>query len=145
MQNKRCYLCKINVKETLSNRYGGRKLKEDNRCCIIFVLLFNISLELYHSFQFNMYEKYYTSQNTIRQIYIQNFASLWTFRYIHTSYYLLCHKIAHHYENMSMQYTVIFDGCKNDNFQMKNCNIFSYFSSKHRLWVHVRTASLRRF
>ena len=31
-----------------------------------------------------------------------------------------------------------FNGCKNDNFQY---NIFSYFSLKHRLWVHVRTAS----
>ena len=33
-----------------------------------------------------------------------------------------------HYENMSMQYTVIFHGCKNDNFQMKNCNIFHIFA-----------------
>ena len=24
-----------------------------------------------------------------------------------------------HYENMSVQYTAIFHGCKNDNFQMK--------------------------
>ena len=30
-----------------------------------------------------------------------------------------------HYANMSMQYTVIFHGCKNDNFQMKICNIFA--------------------
>ena len=29
---------------------------------------------------------------------------------------------------MSMQYTVIFHGCKNDNFQMKNCNIFHIFA-----------------
>ena len=29
-----------------------------------------------------------------------------------------------HYANMPMQYNAIFHGCKNDNFQMKNCNIF---------------------
>ena len=26
-----------------------------------------------------------------------------------------------------MQYTAIFHGCKNDNFEMKNWDIFSYF------------------
>ena len=30
-----------------------------------------------------------------------------------------------HYNNKPMQYTVIFHSCKNDNFQMKNCDIFS--------------------
>ena len=30
-----------------------------------------------------------------------------------------------HYENMPMQYLAMFHGCKNDNFQMKNCDIFS--------------------
>ena len=29
---------------------------------------------------------------------------------------------------MSMQYTVIFHGCKNDNFQIKYCNIFHVFA-----------------
>ena len=29
-----------------------------------------------------------------------------------------------HYANMPMQYTAIFHGCKNDNFQLKNCDIF---------------------
>ena len=33
-----------------------------------------------------------------------------------------------HYANTSMQYTAIFHGCKNDNFQMKNCNIFHIFA-----------------
>ena len=33
---------------------------------------------------------------------------------------------------------------KNDNFQMKK-RYFSMFWSKHRLWVHVRTASVRWF
>ena len=28
---------------------------------------------------------------------------------------------------LPMQYTVIFHGCKNDNFQMKNCDIFLFF------------------
>ena len=32
-----------------------------------------------------------------------------------------------------------------ENFEIKNCVIFSYFCSKHRLWVFVRTASARRF
>ena len=30
----------------------------------------------------------------------------------------------HHYENTPIQYTAIFLGRKNDNFQMKNCDIF---------------------
>ena len=33
-----------------------------------------------------------------------------------------------HYENTSMQYTAIFHGLKNDNFQMKNCDIFIVFA-----------------
>ena len=33
-----------------------------------------------------------------------------------------------HYENMPMQYTVIFHGCKNDNFQMKNVIFFLFFA-----------------
>ena len=33
-----------------------------------------------------------------------------------------------HYENMPMQYTAIFHGCKNDNLQMKNCDIFLIFA-----------------
>ena len=49
-----------------------------------------------------------------------------------------------HYANTPMKYTAIFHGCKNDNFQMKNSDIFSFFCSKHRLWVNVRTGSVRR-
>ena len=30
----------------------------------------------------------------------------------------------YHYANMSVQYTAIFHGCKNDNFQMKSFDIF---------------------
>ena len=40
-----------------------------------------------------------------------------------------------HNENTPIQYTVIFHGCKNDYFRMKYCDIFSYFSSRHRLRV----------
>ena len=29
-----------------------------------------------------------------------------------------------HYENMPMQYITFFHSCKNNNFQMKNCNVF---------------------
>ena len=34
---------------------------------------------------------------------------------------------------------------KMKNFRLFFFWIFSYFCSKHRLWVHVRTASVRRF
>ena len=34
---------------------------------------------------------------------------------------------------------------KNENFQIKISDIFSYFCSKHRLWVLVKTASPRLF
>ena len=33
-----------------------------------------------------------------------------------------------HHDNMPMQYTAIFHGCKNRNFQMKNCDIFLIFA-----------------
>ena len=33
-----------------------------------------------------------------------------------------------HYENIPMQYLVYFHGCKIDNFQMKNCDIFLIFA-----------------
>ena len=39
------------------------------------------------------------------------------------------HKVRRcHYANMSVQYTAIFHGCKNDNFQMKNFDIFLIFA-----------------
>ena len=34
--------------------------------------------------------------------------------------------LTYHYENMPMQYTAIFQGCKNNNFQIKTV-MFSYF------------------
>ena len=40
-------------------------------------------------------------------------------------------------QNMPIQYTVIFHGCKNDNLRKKYCDVFSYFCSKYRLRVHV--------
>ena len=33
-----------------------------------------------------------------------------------------------HYDNTPMQYTAIFHGCKNLNFQMKKCDIFLFFA-----------------
>ena len=33
-----------------------------------------------------------------------------------------------HYDKTPIQYTVIFHGCKNDYFQMKNCDIFLIFA-----------------
>ena len=33
-----------------------------------------------------------------------------------------------HYANMPVQYAAIFHGFKNDNFQMKNCDIFLIFA-----------------
>ena len=36
--------------------------------------------------------------------------------------------IPQHYENTPIQQTVIIHGCKNDNFQMKNCDIFLIFA-----------------
>ena len=53
--------------------------------------------------------------------------------------------IHYHYENTPIQYTAIFHSFKNDYCQMKSFDIFSYFCSKHRLCVHVRTASVKRF
>ena len=56
-----------------------------------------------------------------------------------------------HYANMPMQYTAIFHGCENDNFQVKNCDTFLIFAQNiDRGYTleppqHVRTASVRRF
>ena len=44
------------------------------------------------------------------------------------SVYQLSYLPTAHYANMSVQYTVIFHGCKNNNFQIKNCNIFHIFA-----------------
>ena len=44
-------------------------------------------------------------------------------------YQLKLHGVALiHYENTPMQYTAIFDGCKNHNFQIKNCDNFLIFA-----------------
>ena len=39
-----------------------------------------------------------------------------------------------HYDNMPIQYTAIFHGCKNDKFQMKNCDIFLIFAQNIDRW-----------
>ena len=54
--------------------------------------------------------------------------------YIHTyspgagADYPLGSEFSYHYANMPMQYTAISHGSKNDNFQMKNCDIFLIFA-----------------
>ena len=49
-----------------------------------------------------------------------------------------------HYENM--QYTMIFHGCKNYNFQMKNSDIFLIFAQNIDFgYTLVRRFSVRRF
>ena len=47
------------------------------------------------------------------------------------------------FADMPVQYTVIFKIVKNENFQWIFFYIFLIFAPKHRLWVHVRTASAR--
>ena len=42
-----------------------------------------------------------------------------------------CQAFIFHYANTPMQYTAIFHGCKNVNFQMKFFKYFSYFCLKH--------------
>ena len=37
-------------------------------------------------------------------------------------------KPVQHYDNTPIQYIVIFHGCKNGNFQMKNCDSFLIFA-----------------
>ena len=53
-----------------------------------------------------------------------------------------------HYANMSVQYTAIFHGYKNDYFQMKHCNIFLIFAQNIDCGYTLEpshTASVRRF
>ena len=38
-----------------------------------------------------------------------------------------------HYANTPMQYTAIFHGCKNDNFQMKNYDIFLFVAQNKKV------------
>ena len=50
-----------------------------------------------------------------------------------------------HYDNTPIQYTTIFTAVKFDNFQLKSFDNFLIFAQNSRLWVQVRTASVRRF
>ena len=50
-----------------------------------------------------------------------------------------------HYENMPIQIYRKFHLKKKLKIFDKKLSYFSYFCSKHRLWVLVRTASVRRF
>ena len=49
-----------------------------------------------------------------------------------------------HYKNTPMQYTAIFQGLKNDNFQLKNCDIFLIFAQNIKGVKKVRSAVHRR-
>ena len=49
-----------------------------------------------------------------------------------------------HYATRPCNISCIISRQKPDNFQLKYCDLLSYFSSNHRLRVHVRTASVRR-
>ena len=42
-----------------------------------------------------------------------------------------------HYDNTPMQYTANVNGYKNELSSAENFQFFSFFCSKHRLWVHV--------
>ena len=42
-----------------------------------------------------------------------------------------------HYANTPMQYTAIFHGCKNINFQIKNSNIFLIFAKNIDCWYSL--------
>ena len=59
--------------------------------------------------------------------------------------FLMLRLILYHYRNTPIQIYRKFHLQKLKNFQMENSDFFSYFCSKHRLWVLVRTASPRRF
>ena len=51
-----------------------------------------------------------------------------------------------HYKNLPMQYLErFFSAAKIKNFTRNKNDIFKFLCSKHTLWVHVRTASARRF
>ena len=39
--------------------------------------------------------------------------------------------VSYYYENMPMQYITIFHSCKNDKFQMKNCDVSSIFFAQN--------------
>ena len=45
--------------------------------------------------------------------------------------------VSSHYANMPMQNIVIFYGCKNVNFQMKNCDIFLIFGQNIDCWYSL--------
>ena len=65
--------------------------------------------------------------------------TLCSWSYITTSLWM------RHYENRPIQIYWKFYNQKKGKFSDKNFWYFSYFISKHRLWVLVRTASARQF
>ena len=63
---------------------------------------------------------------------------------IHCMLNINCSNVIHN-ENTPIQIYEKFHLQKTKNFSDKKLRYFSYFCSKHRLWVLVRTASARRF
>ena len=57
----------------------------------------------------------------------QSVVNRWEILYFRDAVYPYFHKQLH-YANMSAQYTAIFHGCKNENFQMKIFDIFLIFA-----------------
>ena len=54
-----------------------------------------------------------------------SFLAYCSFQYWFNSCRHILFLLKHYYNTpMYMQYTAIFDGCKNDNFQSKNCDVF---------------------
>ena len=49
------------------------------------------------------------------------------------------------YRKFHLQNLKIMSPPKSENFQIKNSDIFSFFGSKHRLWLLVRTALTSQF
>ena len=70
------------------------------------------------------------------KLYLQSFsfADSWRAVISYWNKYGNCLGGLYHYENMPMQYTAFFQGCKNDNFQMKNCDIFLIFAQNIVRW-----------
>ena len=56
-----------------------------------------------------------------------------------------CSFLRGHYTNTPMIFTAIFLSCKNDNFQMKNCDIFLIFAQNIDLGYKLEPPHVRGF
>ena len=82
----------------------------------------------------------------IKCLFLRNMEPLsrcqWAYAASQTS--MQCMKRLSHYKNTPIQIYWKFHLQKTEKFLVKSSDFFSYFCSKHRLWVLVRTASARR-